>query len=122
MCNEEVYQLLSSLDVTKANGPDGISARTLKHNVTSISPLIMKLFNLSLHTGHIPSECGQYVYSSSDAKMCCCVYPIIIKCDIFFSSSDSSVDYSCACPIPVQSHSWTSLERAMMLMYWGGKQ
>ena len=31
LCNEEeVYQLLSSLDVIKANGPDGISARTLK--------------------------------------------------------------------------------------------
>ena len=32
LCNEEeVYQLLSALDVTKANGPDGISARTLLH-------------------------------------------------------------------------------------------
>ena len=59
LCNEEVHQLLSSLDVTKANGPDGISARTLKHIATSISPLIMKLFNLSLHTGHILSEWKQ---------------------------------------------------------------
>ena len=53
LCNEEVYQLLSSLDVTKANGPDEISARKLKHTATSITPLIT---NLSLHTGHIPSE------------------------------------------------------------------
>ena len=52
LCNEEVYQLLSSLDVTKPNGPDGISARTLKHTATSITPLITKLFNLSLRTGH----------------------------------------------------------------------
>ena len=60
MCNEEeVYQLLSSLDVTKANGPDGISARTLKHTATSITPSITKLFNLSLRTGHIPSEWKQ---------------------------------------------------------------
>ena len=53
LCNEEeVYQLLSSLDVTKANGPDGISARTLKHTATSITPSITKLFNLSLRIGH----------------------------------------------------------------------
>jgi len=45
LCNEEeVYQLLSSLDVTKANGPDGISARMLKHTAASITPSITKLF------------------------------------------------------------------------------
>ena len=60
LCNEEeVYQLLSSLDVTKANGPDGISARALKQTATSITPSITKLFNLSLRTGHIPSEWKQ---------------------------------------------------------------
>jgi len=60
LCNEEeVYQLLSSLDVTKANGPDGISARMLKHTAASITPSITKLFNLSLCTGHVPSEWKQ---------------------------------------------------------------
>ena len=60
LCNEEeVYQLLSSLDVTKANGPDGISARAMKHTATSITPSITKLFNLSLRTGQIPSEWKQ---------------------------------------------------------------
>ena len=34
LCNEEeVYQLLSFLDVTKANGTNGISALTLKHTI-----------------------------------------------------------------------------------------
>ena len=56
LCNEEdVYQLLSSLDVIKANGPDGISARILKHTAASITPSITKLFNLSLCIGHVPS-------------------------------------------------------------------
>ena len=60
LCNEEeVYRLLSTLDVTKANGPDEISARMLKHTATSITPLITNLFNLSLRTGHIPSEWKQ---------------------------------------------------------------
>ena len=60
LCNEEeVYRLLSTLDVTRANGPDEISARTLKHTATSITPSITNLFNLSLRTGHIPSEWKQ---------------------------------------------------------------
>jgi len=42
LCNEEeVYQLLFSLDVTKANGPDGIST-------ANITPWITKLF-VSVH-------------------------------------------------------------------------
>ena len=61
MCNEEVYRLLSTLDVTKANGPDEISARMLKHTATSITPSITNLFNLSLRTGHIPSEWKQFL-------------------------------------------------------------
>ena len=59
LCNKEVYRLLSTLDVTKANGPDEISARMLKHTATSITSSITNLFNLSLHTGHIPSEWKQ---------------------------------------------------------------
>ena len=57
--NRVVSKLLSSLDVTKANGPDGIPARMLKHTATSITHSITKLFNLSLRIGHIPSEWKQ---------------------------------------------------------------
>ena len=32
---EEVFDLLASLDVSKASGPDGISARMLKYTATS---------------------------------------------------------------------------------------
>ena len=44
---EDVYQLFSSLDVTKASGPDGISARMLKHTAANVTPSITKLVNLS---------------------------------------------------------------------------
>ena len=67
LCNEEeVYQLLSSLDVTKANGPDEISARKLKHTATSITPLIT---NLSLHTGHTPSECMEAISGCANSQV-----------------------------------------------------
>ena len=56
-CNEEnVCELLGSLDINKSNGPDGISARMLKHTAASISPSITQLFNQSLHSCRVPSE------------------------------------------------------------------
>ena len=56
LCTEsEVYDLLASLDVSKASGHDGISARMLKHTACSIAPSLTKLFNLSLQSATIPS-------------------------------------------------------------------
>ena len=41
LCSEEeVLQLLSNLDVSKANGPDNISARMLKATASSIAPSV----------------------------------------------------------------------------------
>ena len=51
---EEVLFLLTSLDVTKASGPDGISARMLKATAAAITPAVTKLFNLSISTGSFP--------------------------------------------------------------------
>ena len=54
-CGEdEIADLLSSLDVTKSNGPDGISARMLKYTAFSIAPAVTMLFNLSLKLGRVP--------------------------------------------------------------------
>ena len=53
---EEVIDLLLSLDTTKANGPDGISAIMLKSTAYSIAPRITNLFNKSiLMSGRLPS-------------------------------------------------------------------
>ena len=52
---EEVFELLSHLDTSKSNGPDGISARMLKHTAISITPSITWLFNLSIRIGKIPN-------------------------------------------------------------------
>ena len=51
---EEVVELLSSLDTTKASGPDNISARMLKETARSIAPSVTKLFNHCLRNGTLP--------------------------------------------------------------------
>ena len=57
LCTEdEVYHLLLSLDVSKSNGPDGISPTMLKHTADTIAPSLTKLFNLSIRLGQPPSR------------------------------------------------------------------
>ena len=56
-CTEEdVFNLLLALDITKASGSDGISGRKLKGTSYSIAPVLMKLFNLSIKTEKIPQK------------------------------------------------------------------
>ena len=57
LCTEdEVHDLLLTLDVTKSNGPDGISSSILKHTAGAIAPSLTKLFNLSIRLGQLPSQ------------------------------------------------------------------
>ena len=51
---EEVQWFLETLDTTKANGPDGISAWMLKETALSITPSVTKLLNLSIQSGCFP--------------------------------------------------------------------
>ena len=45
-----------SMDLQKANGPDGISAKMLKGVAYSITPSLTRLFNISIVQGRVP-EC-----------------------------------------------------------------
>ena len=57
LCSEEwVLNNLASLDVTKASGPDEVSAHMLKFTAVSVSPSITTLFNMSLSLGCVPAE------------------------------------------------------------------
>ena len=57
LCTEpEVFDLLASLDISKATGPDGVSAQMLKHTAGSITPIITALFNQSVSTGTVPDQ------------------------------------------------------------------
>ena len=57
LCSEEeVYELLCSLDTTKASGSDNISAHMLKKTALSITEAITTLFNISITLGELPDE------------------------------------------------------------------
>ena len=56
LCSEdEVLELLLSIDISKASGPDGISGCMLKSTAFTIAPVITELFNLSIRSGIVPS-------------------------------------------------------------------
>ena len=81
-----VYQLLSSMDVTNANGPNGISTGMLKHTAGSITPSITKIFNLSLWLGCVP------IVSVNNRWLCQILSQLIIK--TFLTNADlSSLSY-----------------------------
>ena len=52
----EIAAALRSLDVSKATGPDEISARLLKETAEQIAPSLTLLYNKSLETGVFPDE------------------------------------------------------------------
>ena len=53
---DEVMKVLKKLDITKANGPDGISNKMLKESAPVIATPLCKLFNKSLKDGKCPSQ------------------------------------------------------------------
>jgi len=57
LCSEEeVHEMIMSLDTSKANGPDGISAKMLKGTALSITPVLTRLFNMSIEHGIFPEK------------------------------------------------------------------
>ena len=84
-CKEEcVCEILSSLDTSKSNGPDGISANILKFTALSIAPSITKIFNLTIKTGK-QREIWKLSYivpilKSSKAENPCNYRPISFLC------------------------------------------
>ena len=56
LCSEEVYNLLHSLDTTKSNGDDDISAIMLQNTALSITEAVTKMFNISISLGKLPDE------------------------------------------------------------------
>ena len=52
----DVYELLTSLDTTKATGPDNIGNVFLKRCAPSIAGILTRIFNLSLSLGEFPQK------------------------------------------------------------------
>ena len=53
---KEVLKCMLKLDVNKASGPDGIPAIVLKHCAAELSPILTRLFRLSLEIGKVPKS------------------------------------------------------------------
>ena len=51
-----MLDLLTTLDMTKSTGCDGISPKMLKCTASSVALLLSKLINLSISTGKFPKE------------------------------------------------------------------
>ena len=57
LCSEEeVLDMLHTLDTSKATGPDGISAAMLKSTAESIAKGITMLFNKSIESGKVSKD------------------------------------------------------------------
>ena len=79
---EEVLDLISSLDVNKSTGHDGVSARMLKLAGASVSSSLTQLFNLCLSCKQFPNlwkKANVVPLHKKDHKDLCCNYrPISI--------------------------------------------
>ena len=53
---EEVYQVLSTLQIKKACGSDGIGPSVLQACTSPLTPILHHLFSLSLNNGVVPTE------------------------------------------------------------------
>jgi hypothetical protein len=56
LSQEDLYDCLLLLDVSKVTGPDGISSRLLKYAARELSYPLALLFNKSLRLGVFPSS------------------------------------------------------------------
>ena len=53
--NNEAFDLIKSINVTKATGPDGISPKLLHEAGYAIVPSLTRLFNLSITSNKFPN-------------------------------------------------------------------
>ena len=51
-----VYKLLTDLKEHKASGPNGITARVLKHCADSAAPVLQKTFKLPFDNKYLPQD------------------------------------------------------------------
>lgn len=74
LCTEnQITDLLLSLNTAKSTGPDRISATMLRSTAASIAPSLTKLFNLSIATGCFPTgwKCARItpIFKSADPAL-----------------------------------------------------
>ena len=83
--DKEVLDVLKTLDVTKATGPDGVSIRLLKEAAPFIYKSLTRLFNLSLQSKKFPTDWKRAhvtpLFKSGDMMSCNNYRPIsLLSC------------------------------------------
>ena len=68
----EIYEILSSLDTSKAMGLDGIGPNVLKHCASALCDPLQHLFNVSLRQHNIPEEWEIHNISPIYKSPCIC--------------------------------------------------
>ena len=86
---EEVQWLLDTLDTTKSNGPDGVSAQMLKATASSIAPSVTKLFNLSIQSGCFPVLWKCQMWFQYQNQMTIPIHPTIVPFHSYQSLANS---------------------------------
>ena len=90
--NEEIANIISSLNSDKVSGPNSIPYRILYLLKTEILKQLADLFNLSFMTG---------------------VFPLVLKTSKAVFKKDSKLDYSNYCPISLLSNVEKIFEKLM---------
>ena len=83
---EEVYQVLSTLQIKKACGPDGIGPLVLQACASPLTPILHHLFSFSLNNGVVPTKWKLHaitpVFKSGDKSNVKNYRPISLLCNI----------------------------------------
>ena len=82
--SDDVYKILSTLDISKATGPDLIGNKFLKICALPLSPILAKLFNRSLQEAHFPDYWKLAyitpIYKKGDRNSCTNYRPVSLLC------------------------------------------
>ena len=81
-----VIKLLNNLNIHKAAGPDGLSARVLKECSSEIAPILTYIFNESLAQGAVPDDWRQAY-----------VAPVFKKGEKYDAANYRPVSLTCIC-------------------------
>ncbi len=105
----DVYELLQSLDTSKATGPDNISNALLKKCSLSLAKPLCLIFNLSLRTGVFPQKWKSanvtpIFKNKGDKKNCDFYRPIVNKYSVKSSNFSSIFEV----PSPLYDFKWDS--------------
>ena len=80
---DDVLEIILSLDIKKTSGLDGISVRMLKETVATISPILCTLFNLSIKTGVAPDSWKTSMITPFLSRATCQIQKIIVQFPYF---------------------------------------